>query len=189
MEVLDAIRSRRTISEMHPTPIPDRLIDKILDAAIWAPSPSLSEPWRFTVLGPKVREAVARALSDQTDAFQQAVAAFDSAAARPGLRFESVGAMVAVSCAASRESNDRVKRDNFAAICAAIQNMQLAAWAEGVGACVVDDHASRSAKVQTLLGLSQRGEELVGMIALGYPASVPEKMNRRSAQVYTRWLS
>ena len=51
MDLFDAIRLRRSIKpeKMKPDPVPRALLDRMLEAANWAPSHGLTEPWRFVV--------------------------------------------------------------------------------------------------------------------------------------------
>jgi 5,6-dimethylbenzimidazole synthase len=50
MDVLAAIRERRSCRDFRSTPIPDETIEKILEAAVWAPSPMNAQPWEFIVV-------------------------------------------------------------------------------------------------------------------------------------------
>lgn len=50
MEVLQAIRTRRSIRKFKDQDVPDGLIDKILTAGTWAPSGMNNQPWRFAVI-------------------------------------------------------------------------------------------------------------------------------------------
>ncbi|NPV91355.1 MAG: nitroreductase [Firmicutes bacterium] len=54
MDILDAIKSRRSIRSFLPEPVPRGVIREILDAAIWAPSALNTQPWEFTVVGGEV---------------------------------------------------------------------------------------------------------------------------------------
>ena len=50
MEVFRCIRTRRTVRDFTPDPVPDAVIHKILQAARWAPSSSNTQPWHFIVV-------------------------------------------------------------------------------------------------------------------------------------------
>ena len=58
MEIIEAIRSRRSIRSFKPTPVPKKVLEEVLDASRWAPSGSNTQPWEFAVLGGKVMEEV-----------------------------------------------------------------------------------------------------------------------------------
>lgn len=54
MDVLDAIKGRRSIRCYKEDPIPDELIQKILEAARWAPSGGNIQPWKFIVVRDRI---------------------------------------------------------------------------------------------------------------------------------------
>jgi F420 biosynthesis protein FbiB-like protein len=55
------IRGRRSVRRYQDRPVPRQLIEQVLEAASWAPSPHGRQPWRFVVL---TRDAPKRALAD-----------------------------------------------------------------------------------------------------------------------------
>jgi nitroreductase len=57
--LFDAIHSARSIRRLKPDPVPQPLIDKILDAAIRAPSAGNAQSWAFVVVrDPATRQAL-----------------------------------------------------------------------------------------------------------------------------------
>jgi hypothetical protein len=50
MEVLEAIRTRRSIRQFQERPVPEDLIEKLLRAAMSAPSARNGQPWQFVVI-------------------------------------------------------------------------------------------------------------------------------------------
>ena len=50
MDLFTAIKERRSCRDFLPDPINDETIEKILDAASWAPSPLNMQPWQFIVI-------------------------------------------------------------------------------------------------------------------------------------------
>jgi len=49
-DIIDVITGRKSIRRYKPDPIPDEMIDKILEAARWAPTGENYQPWRFIVI-------------------------------------------------------------------------------------------------------------------------------------------
>jgi len=47
---LELVQKRRTIRSFKPDPVPDEHIDKIIEAARWAPSGANSQPWEFIIV-------------------------------------------------------------------------------------------------------------------------------------------
>lgn len=61
VDILDVINTRKSIRRYTPDPIPDEIIDKILEAARWAPSGENEQPWKLiAVRNPETREKIAQ---------------------------------------------------------------------------------------------------------------------------------
>ncbi|MFC1917373.1 nitroreductase family protein [Chloroflexota bacterium] len=52
-DFLSLVKKRRSIRRFKPDPVSDDLVDKILEAAIWAPSGFNLQPWEFVVVKDK----------------------------------------------------------------------------------------------------------------------------------------
>jgi F420 biosynthesis protein FbiB-like protein len=44
------VRGRRSVRRFRPEPIPDDVLQRVLEAGLWAPSPHGTQPWRFVVI-------------------------------------------------------------------------------------------------------------------------------------------
>ena len=65
MELLEAIKSRKSIRGYKPTPVSREVLAEILEIAIHAPSNTNTQPWEFTILGGKVLNNLKQALQEQ----------------------------------------------------------------------------------------------------------------------------
>jgi coenzyme F420-0:L-glutamate ligase/coenzyme F420-1:gamma-L-glutamate ligase len=64
--VLDVIHGRRSIRRYLPKEVPDGKVERVLEAARWAPSPHGRQPWRFAVFGrEETRERLADAMGEE----------------------------------------------------------------------------------------------------------------------------
>jgi nitroreductase len=54
MNILDAVRSRRSIRSFKPVPVPKKVLEEVLEYSRWSPSGSNTQPWELAVLGGKV---------------------------------------------------------------------------------------------------------------------------------------
>jgi nitroreductase len=52
MELVDAIRTRRTHKAYGSEPVERETLDELFELARWAPNHHVTNPWRFRVLGP-----------------------------------------------------------------------------------------------------------------------------------------
>ena len=59
MDIMQAIKERRSCRQFLQEPVPEELVEKILEAATWAPSPLNLQPWEFVVItSQEVKEAI-----------------------------------------------------------------------------------------------------------------------------------
>lgn len=65
MEIIEAIRTRRSIRSFKPTLVPKDVLEELLDACRWAPSGGNTQPWHFAVLGGKVLDEVKARLEEK----------------------------------------------------------------------------------------------------------------------------
>jgi nitroreductase len=61
MDILEAIKTRKSIRSFKPDPVPKEILKEILDDACRAPSGMNTQPWEFTVLAGDVLENIQRA--------------------------------------------------------------------------------------------------------------------------------
>ena len=187
MDVFEAIRTRRTISQVTPECPPRHVIEEIIEAATWAPNHHRVEPWRFFVLTGEARHAfgavIADALAEQrTRSDESTHKAFLEAQKARALR-----APVIIAVAVEPPSSTTVlESENLQAVAAAIQNLLLAAHARGLGTIWRTGNAAYHPKVKAFFGL-QPTDHLAGFIYLGYPAVQPPRASRQPTAHKTHW--
>ena len=64
MDVIEAIKKRKSVRGYKPDPVPKQVLEQILELASRAPSAMNTQPWEFTVLGGEVLENVKRSNVD-----------------------------------------------------------------------------------------------------------------------------
>jgi len=162
MDVLEAIRGRRSIRAFKSDDVSPEIVEKLLDAASWAPSAGNIQPWEFIVVRkPEIKRALAEAALDQT--------------------FIEEAPVVIVVCANKNRSSQRYGIRGKTLYClqdtaASIQNILLTAYSLGLGTCWVG--AFREEKAREILKIPQ-GIRPVAIIPVGYPAETPPPRNRR----------
>lgn len=66
LPVMDTIHGRRSVRRYLPKEVSDDLLDQVLEAARWAPSPHGRQPWRFAVLRRgETKERLADAMGEE----------------------------------------------------------------------------------------------------------------------------
>ena len=142
MDVYEAVRTRLTVREFEPDPVPDEVVEKLVRAGQWAASSRNLQPWRFIVI--RDRDTLARI----------------GAVASSG-RFVADAPM---AIAIAMDDADRPDLDTGRAM----QQMELVAWEEGLGTCFVGLRvAEQNRQVKEILGIPD-AVELVTVLPFGY---------------------
>ena len=159
MDVFEAIKGRRSVRRYKPERVDKELIIKLLEAARWAPSGGNIQPWLFIVIDdPKVLDVV-RKIS-------------------PGYFGD---APLAILVCSNKEKAFKIGgilgRDYLSvADCAmAVENMLLAAYALGLGTCVVKSFSHTA--IKELLNIPP-GIEPELLVIVGYPDQTPKPPRR-----------
>jgi nitroreductase len=163
MDVFEAIKGRRSIRAFQSCDVPQEVVEKLVDAAHWAPSAGNLQPWEFIIVRkPETKRRLAEAALGQT--------------------FIEEAPVVIVVCADENRSSKGYGTRGKTLYClqdtaAAIQNIHLAAYALGLGTCWVG--AFREDEAKKILKTPE-GIRPIAIIPVGYPAEKPQPRNRRS---------
>jgi len=143
MDIMEAIMNRRSIREYKDKVISKESLDKLVEAARFAPTARNIQPWEFIVI---TEGAVLKKIGEMAD---------------NGRFVAEAKACIAVFC----QETKYYLEDG----CAATVNILLAATSLGIGSCwVAGDKKPYCEEVRKLLNVPASCK-LVSMIALGYP--------------------
>lgn len=172
--VYRAIETRRDVrNEFLPDPLSDELINKLLSAAHSAPSVGFMQPWNFTLVSDAdIKNAVCQAFSR---ANEEAVLMFpdDKQSLYRSLKLEGIRKAplsICVTCDPTRGGDVVLGRthnprmDVYSTVCA-VQNLWLAARAEGVGVGWVS--IFHDDDIRKILGIPEH-IEIVAWLCVGY---------------------
>ena len=142
MDVYETVKTRLTVRRFKSDPVPDEVVRRLLEAARWSPSSRNLQPWRLVV----VRERATLAELG---------------------RIASSGRFLAdapMAIAVAMENADSPWLDAGRML----QQMELVAWAEGLGTCFVGlPLPDQSRRVKELLGIPER-LDLITILPFGY---------------------
>ena len=65
MDVCDAVRQRKSTRAFLPQPVPREILERILDAARWAPSWANTQPWEFVIVSGEPLDKISREFRDR----------------------------------------------------------------------------------------------------------------------------
>jgi nitroreductase len=74
MDIVEAIRSRRSIRAFKSNPVPNSILQEILDTCRWAPSGGNAQPWYFLILQGRVLDKVKGRLEEKMETSWDGVA-------------------------------------------------------------------------------------------------------------------
>lgn len=156
MDVLEAIKKRRSVREFTDEPLNKESITQILDATRWAPSGGNQQRWRFVVVtDPQVKEMIKKV--------------------SPGI-FAMPAAFIVI-CMKKKARARAWDEWLCAADCGiAAQNIMLAAFSLGIGTCVVASFAKEA--LREILEVPE-GIEPSLIVTLGRYESLPEAPERK----------
>jgi nitroreductase len=185
VDVLEAIRTRRSVKHFTDRPVGREEIERLLELAVQAPNHRMTQPWRFYVLGPEARRAYGEVLGSRkakrVEDPEAAQAVVDKVAATEA----AVPATVAV--AITLDENPEIREEDYAATMMAVENLCLAAHATGLGTHIKSGAVMDDPRARAVVGVAE-GERIVATLHLGHPAELPEAKPRQSAAAVTVWV-
>ncbi len=161
MDAIEALRGRRSVRAYESgNAIPRDILETIVDCGRLAATARNIQPWEFIVV---TKPETLKRIADITE---------------HGKHIAQSAACIAVVC----EQGRYYVEDGAAAT----QNILVAAWALGIGACwVAGDKKAYADQLRDLLDAPD-SHKLVSLIPLGYPERVPEP-NKRPLDDVLHW--
>jgi len=179
----DVLYARRTVREFTAEPVAPEPVRRAIAAALTAPAPHHSTPWRFAVV--ESAAARTRLLDDMLAAWQQDLRGDGFTAeqiARRVRRGEPLrrAPLIIVPCLVADAAHtypdpgrNTAERSMFlVSVGAAVQNLLVALAVEGLGSCWVSSTLFCPPEASAALGLPP-GWEPMGAVGVGHPAASP----------------
>ena len=195
--LFEAIYTQRAIRRLHPDPVPEEVILKLLEAACKAPNASNLQKWHFVVIRqPEIKAQIG-------PLYRAAWYEYDRSRASRGVpplnprMWESarhlaehmgeVPVMV-LACIESPQPHPGgvVSATRYASVYPAVQNLLLAARGLGLGAAMTTLHKVYENEVKALLEIPEH-IETVALIPVGYPMDRYGPTRRRPVHEFTHY--
>lgn len=161
MELFEAIRGRRSIRSFSDQPVKKKVLQKLIEAGIWAPNGGNRQTWRFVVVTGKTLLKKIKMVS-------------------PGLLGDPP-AVIAI-CQDIEEAMRKGGRSGAESVslmdtAMSSQNIMLAAYALGLGTCPIASFHTKAA--QRVLRLPEHIVPQL-LVSVGYPEKTPNPPRRRT---------
>ena len=160
MDLMNAIKGRRSIRKYKPDPVPEEALRTVMEAIRWAPSWANTQCWEVIVVkDSKVKSELSTALRETN----------------PALLSMTEAPLILILCGKKgisgySKGQPRTVRGDWLMFDTglAMQNLCLAAYALGLGTVIIGSFDHK--KVEEITGVPQN-LEVVAMTPLGYPAT------------------
>ena len=194
-QLMELIRSRRSIRRFSDRAVGREDIARLLEAARWAPSNHNRQPWRFLVIEDKplinrLAEAVRQGLSEKLKSLPEAAAAYAGEFTHYATFFSNAPMLLVVvhkqpvsvsaPLLAGLKNPDLVSGEPLSAAMA-VQNLLLASQALGLGTCVLTGPLLVQDALAGALDLPA-GHDLTCLVALGHPTESPAPPRRKTIE-------
>lgn len=188
MELMEAIKTRRSIRRYQEREVPRELLEEVLEAACWAPSADNLQPWYFVALTRQedlalMRETMERVSEEIRPHLEELFPRHPRVVNETSAFLRRLGGAPVYVLAFLQKDYGAVRDSMMESTAAAIQNLLLAAHAKGLGTCWVNAATGLGygAALQELFA-PEKGE-FVSLIALGWP----DQTSRAPARKPGRW--
>ena len=208
VDLYEGLMTTRAMRRFTDEPVSDEAVMACLRAAVQAPSGGNIQPYQFLVVtDPELREGLAAIYRRAWDRYSPAVAAVtpparsEEAAARQERNMRasddlarSLAAvpvhilvlMPKISMVVTDDEGDMDVGPTYASVYPAVQNLVLAARAQGLGTVLTTVYRVYEDEVRELLGIPDR-YEVVALLPLGHPRGRWGVAARRPAESLTSW--
>lgn len=188
-DIYEMMSTLRAVRRLRTDPIPDDVLERVLQAACWAPTGGNVQPWRVIVVSsPERKQALAEIYRPEwysyVEGFKQRVAAMPEDQQPVWERTMVAGNYLADhlqdapvilmfiadprNMAITDARLDRISMVGGGSVYTAVQNAMLAARTEGLGCTLTTLHCLREDEVKEALGVPEKWATLA-MVPLGYP--------------------
>jgi nitroreductase len=160
MEFYDLIKKRKSVRRYRPDPIPDEVLNRILEAGRIAPSAKNIQPWRFIIVkNPEIKKKIAKASRDQL--------------------WIADADIILVGCILEKIAWGRMggyMSSGPVDIAIALEHMILAAANEGLGTCWIGAFVEKD--VKDILRVPD-DVTVLALTPIGYPAEKTKDRGRK----------
>ena len=168
MEIVEAIKKRRTLHVFSKKSVPSEVIEKSIVAANQAPCHKRTFPWRFTSIGIKKRELLYQ--------LQLTLKFGDKTRDESGLkkiRDKMLNPSHLLIATQVRTDKQDQKLEDYAACACAIQNLSLSLVADDVGCKWSTGKITKDPNTYQIAQINSSEEEIIGFIWIGYGTEPP----------------
>ena len=188
MDLYDAIHNRRSHRRYRPEMPPRDALERVIDAALWAPSAMNIQNWEITLMAGQTRDKFVEIASRCAAALipiMEKTGVPETSRQRVVQFFQDLGGAPVVIAVTFPNKGDYPENiTDVQSASALMQNLLLAAHAEGLGTCWMTGVLLVEKELLEFLGKPE--QQLLAITPIGYSAKEPPAPPRKPREV--RWL-
>jgi nitroreductase len=165
-------------------------LTKIFETATWAPTHRMTEPWQIKIYEGEAKHDFASLI---IESYIRSGYASNGKEEKTRKMMEGVKKFITdiphhALIYMDKNADQRMYEEDYAAVCAFIQNAQLVAWEYQVGILWTVNPYLYDPVFTSAVGLDDEKHKLVAVLQIGYPERIPQKRKRTPISQKIEWV-
>lgn len=180
IDILEAIRSRRSIHAFESKEVPNDLLLKIFNDATWAPTHYMKQPWNVKLYQREGKDRFVEAIMNSYE--RLGIIKNDDAVKTSKMRETVKNFLLDIPHHALiyfPTTTDAIRyEEEYASVCAFIQNAQLVGWKYKIGMLWTITPYMHDPLFAKEIGLDVDKYKIAAVLQIGYPQNIPRPKER-----------
>lgn len=184
MDFWQVVEARHSIRDFRSDPVSRKALERMIRAAAAAPSAMNAQPWHYHVATGVARAELGKIVAQATVYLEEYVDQLGPERIAQAMQwYSSLGdAPVLIATSMPVPESDFDRTNSLLSVGASVENLLLAATAEGLGACNITFTSWVREELAEFLGLDE-SHVVVSIIAVGHPSEILPVAPRHRADI------
>ena len=181
MELIDAIKNRRSIRKYTNEEVPNELLEDLIECARLAPSAKNRQPWKFIIIKNDIKNQIADIMIKNEETPEREIDTNSSVKFTAGIMKDAPVLILVL-----KEYDEDWKTGDVLSIGGAIEHICLRATDLGLGSLWIRDTTYSQKEIAKLIGYENM--EVISAISIGYPNQSPKQRPRKELKEILEWI-
>ncbi|WP_245807803.1 nitroreductase family protein [Halobacillus massiliensis] len=185
---MEAIKSRRSIHDFKKEEVYQNVLQDIFNAAAWAPNHRMKQPWSVILFQEEGKAEYADLVIESyvrlglADGYGEE----KTRSMMEGIKKFLINIPHHALIYLDKDKDTHKYEEDYAAVCAYIQNVQLLGWAQGIGMLWTTSPYINDEKFIQGIGLAPAQHKIAAVLQIGYPNLIPKEKQREKVHLQIR---